>query len=160
MIALNEYEIIQNTPLAALTLWKFCVAYYNNTEQERGPSIPILMLVLPLAFNKIIAESIYNRRKRIGLHRAISENRTIPVGLQQRMESMESQTFQAINFAFAMDLLEYNHEDAEIFPKKRAFSFKPTNDGVKQIISTAERLGYWFSNISIDQICALLKVRW
>ena len=160
MNALKEYEIIQNTTLAALALWKFCIAYYNNTEREKGPSIPHLMLVLPLVFNKLVAESIYNKHRRSGLHRALSENRTIPVGLQQRMISMEDQTFHAINLAFAMDLLEYDHENAEIIPKKITFSFNPSNDGIKQIISAADRLGYWFSIISIDQIGILLKVRW
>ncbi len=160
MIALNEFEIIQNTPLAALALWKFCISYYNNTERKYGPSIPIIMVVLPLVFNKMIAKSIYSKHKTGGLYRALSENRDLPVDLQQRMQSMKDQTFRGINFAFAADLIEYDHRNVQIIPKKMTFSFRSDSDEIKQIMSAAERLGYWFSDISLDQISTLLKVRW
>jgi len=160
MIGLNEYMIAQNSPLGALALWRFWLSFYENSREEVGPLLPHLMIILPIVFNKKIASSLHKKTKKIGLYRAISDDKTIPVGLQERMYSMEGQTFQAINVAFASNLLTYDKCSSQIIPKRKSIPFKLQNEDLKQIIQTSDRLGYWFSYISIEQIGIILKIRW
>lgn len=154
-----EYEIVQNDALAALILWQFVASFYEERHGQSGPTLPLLMPVLALIFNKETAESLYKRKIEGGLYRAIAEDRTIPVGLQYRMEVMSNQTFQGLNIAFASGLLNYLKEKCELIPVRTTPPFKIADRDTRIMLGSAKRLGIWFASLEIDQLCVLLKVR-
>lgn len=154
-----EYEIIQNSALGAVAIWEFTKEYYQNADKTKGPIILLSLLVLPIVFNKQAVENLRRRHKKGGLLKALSENATIFIGLQERMEKMCDQTFESINIAFASGLLTFNEENAQLLPVRMSGSSMYTNDQVKDILATSKKLGYWLSELSLMQICKLLKVR-
>jgi hypothetical protein len=154
-----EYEIIQNSALGALAIWEFAKEYYDNENKTKGPEIFLSLLILPIVFNKQAVAQLCNRQKSGGLLRALSEDATIFVGLQERMEQMCEQTFEALNIAFSSDLLTFNQETSELLPMRTTSSKKYSNEQVKGILTTSKKLGYWLSELSIMQICKLLNVR-
>ncbi|MDU6040662.1 MAG: three component ABC system middle component [Clostridium butyricum] len=154
-----EYEIVQNSALGALAIWEFTKEYHNNANKTKGPLLLLSLLVLPIVFNKNAVDSLHNRHKSGGLLKALSEESTIFLGLQERMEQMCNQTFESINIAFSAGLLTINNETAELLSMRTSGSKKYNNDQVKDILITSKKLGYWLSELSLMQICKLLKVR-
>jgi hypothetical protein len=137
----------------------FVNRFYEETFQQRGPSIPLTMPVLPMVFHKETASSISRKNFQGGLFIAIAENRTISVGLQQRMEDMENQTFQALNLSFAAGLLDYEKVSKQILPLRKTLPFQIDVGETKEMLNAAKRLGAWFATISTEQLCILLKLR-
>ncbi len=159
MRSIKEYSIVQNYALGALALWNFSYEFYKNSENKQGPTLPLLMLVLPMVLHKETVLSIYTRQKEGGFYRAITENKIIQVGLQQRMEAMSEKTLRSLNLAFASDILGYNKSNTQIIPKQKPPSASMYNDETNKIIRASQRLGYWFAELSLEQICLYLKIR-
>lgn len=160
MTNIKEYDIVQNQALGALAMWNFCYDFYKNTEQNCGPILPHLMLVLPMVFHKETVSSIYRRKKEGGFYRVITEDKMIQVDLQQRMEAMAEKTLISLNLAFASGILEYNNLNSQIIPKRTPPSTNSYNDETNKIIRASQRLGHWFSELSFEQIGLYLRVRW
>lgn len=163
MKGLNEYEIMQNNALGALALSGFTIEYYKNKNNICGPTLPILMPVLPMVLHEDTALTLHKKHKQGGFYKSIYENRMISIGLQQRMEAMANQTFQALNFAFASKILNYDNSTNQIVPLRRTSPLKLINSSyveIRRIIKAAERLGYWFSEMELEQISIALNLRW
>lgn len=159
MRKLDEYDIMHNSTIGAIALWSFTLEFYNSTKRERGPNLPLLMLVLPMVLHKQTALSIYKRKMAGGLYRTLSEDKVILAGLQHRIQAMSDQTFKALNIAFASQLLYYNQSYAEVIPIE-LIPIKTSNMEIKRITAAAKRLGHWFSDLDLLQINALLNLRW
>src|SRR4051794_989392 len=97
MPEIREFSVIQNVALGALAVWGFTSEYHNGTHSTHGPVLPLLMPVLPLVFHLDSLNALNGRQRRGGLYRALSEVRSLPAGLQGRMEAMAPQTFKAIH---------------------------------------------------------------
>ena len=110
-IELDEYDIVQNHILGAHIIREFVRFYQNNSEDNKGPTLVLIMPLLPLVLNKEARSSISNRRFIEGsLVKTILEEKTLYAGLQERMEKMAGQTFQSLSIAFWMQLIDYDVE--------------------------------------------------
>ncbi len=155
----SEYYVIQNSALGSLALWTFVKEFNENMHKQQGVPLPLTMLVLPMVFHHDTVSSIFGRRLEGGLYRAIGDDRKISAGLQQRMEAMANQTFIALNLAFAGGLLKYDPLTAQVLPVRTTQPIQISIGETKEIMAASKRLGHWFSNISVEQISILLKVR-
>jgi len=159
MSRLIEHDIIQNIGIGALALHKFTNAYFIEKKNLKGPSLAIVMPVLPLLFHEKSLDNIYSKRFEGGFFNAINGYREIPAGLQQRMEDMSEQTFKSLNLAYQSKLLTYNKELNEILPIETKVKTDHYNAEIKKIISGADRLGFWFGALPFEQICIMLKIK-
>jgi hypothetical protein len=117
------------------------------------------MAILPMVFHQETVSTISNRQFTGGLYRTISEDRTIFIGLQKRMESMSDQTFTALNIAFASNLLRYESESCQIFSNRRSNPIDVNSEEIRSMLLASKRLGYWFSSLSFEQLSIILKLR-
>jgi len=154
-----EYDIIQNIGIGAVVLHQFVKSYYAAQHNLNGPGIALAMPVLPILYNERFLNAICNRNLEGGFYNALTDVRELPAGLQERMESMADQTFEALNLAFAGKMLTYNKELNELLPVSRARKPQIISDDIKKMIRGADRLGYWFSSLSFEQICIYLKIQ-
>ncbi|MBO6515450.1 MAG: hypothetical protein JJ975_02770 [Bacteroidia bacterium] len=154
----SDYHIIQNVGIGAVVLHKFVKSYHAAQHKLKGPNLALSIPVLPIVYNQRFLEAICNRNKEGGFYNALSDFRDLPAGLQERMESMSDQTFEALNLTFANKMLTYNKELNELLPIDRARKPKVVNDDIKKMIRGADRLGYWFSSLSFEQLCIYLKI--
>lgn len=157
---MNEYQVIQNTALSSLALHAFCKTYYNAKDKTAGPELSLVMPVLPLVFNKKSADSLaeikkITRQKFFGI---LSDHRDIPVGLQNRMELMADQTFEALNVAFKKKLLLYNSENTQIIPGAKVKTPSLVYKENQNIMIASRVLGNWFAYYPIEQLCISLNI--
>jgi len=154
----TSYHIIQNVGIGAVVLHKFVQSFYAAQSDLQGPNLALAMPVLPILYNKRFLEAICRRNMEGGFYNALSEFRDLPAGLQGRMERMSNQTFEALNLGFASKMLTYDKELNEILPIKRARKPRIVNEEIKFMLRGADRLGYWFSSLSFEQLCIYLKI--
>jgi hypothetical protein len=159
MSKLIEHDIIQNIGIGAIALHHFTNKYFTEKKKLRGPDLALAMPVLPLLFHQHSLEQIIKRNFSGGFFKLVTEYRELPAGLQKRMESMADQTFKSLNLGYQSEILTYNKKLNQILPTKKRLSSNHYNSDIQEILRGAERLGYWFSGLPIDQICINLKIK-
>lgn len=159
---LLEYDIYQNKVLGAHLLLEFTKAYRDQSVNLNYPSIYHLLPVLPLCFNRRVAEGIKARNFRQGsLARAIGENKDIFSGLQERMIDMTQTTFESLYIGISAGLLVLDKSEMLILPISNNPPdkiMKNLQEDYKDMLSVARRLGAWFSQLNFQEICMYFDI--
>lgn len=155
----TEAELVQNSALGAALVWAFTLEFYGQTKQERGPLLPLALVVLPMTFHQETVEALHRRNYDGGLDLALAENRTLTIDLQERVQAMLPQTMQSLNVGFASGLITYLRENGELRPVRKTDPFRTDSEEVRRMLSTSTRLGYWFATINPERIGSLLRIR-
>lgn len=162
---LFERRVSQNTALGAFAVWQSAVSFTDETKSDRGLPLTHSFLVLPLVFHRASAEVISTKQMTEGsFFRAITEARTISVGLQARVSAMYSQTCSAVNLGLASALLRMDKEgDYQLYPSRKSLPGEQPRstlgEDVSTILKASRRLGYWFAVTDFATLCNLLRVR-
>ena len=155
-----EFVAIQNDGLAAILLCDFCEAFYDKkAAPKRGPELPVVMPILPLLFNGHVTSQLCKRNFSGGLFRALSDDRSLILGLQKRMVNMANQTMAALDLAFAADLLTYDAASTCILPTAKKVPKEFDCADTKAMRAASRRLGIWFAEIPVEQLAYLLGLR-
>ncbi|OAI41605.1 hypothetical protein AYO41_05370 [Verrucomicrobia bacterium SCGC AG-212-E04] len=155
----TEAELVQNSGVGAALVWAFTLKFYDQTDQARGPLLPLILPVLPMTFHQETVDALYRRNFDGGLDLGLAENRTLTIDLQERTQAMLPQTMQALNIAFATGLLTYLRPEGELRPVRRTAPFRSDSEELRRMLSTATRLGYWFATINSERLGSLLRIR-
>lgn len=158
-IIFDEFELMQNHILGAHALREF-VRFYETVHADKiGPSLFLIMPVLPLVFNRTSTRSISNRHFIEGsIYKALREDKTLFVGLQSRMEKMATQTMNSLYMASSLGLLEYDPLTTKV---TLAYSGNPSqnfSEDYSIIIKSARRLGSWFAQMSESDIIETFRI--
>jgi len=160
MDTLFETDLLRNTTLGASAIWQFSAAYYK--QQNRRSPVPFLstFLVLPMVFHEATVKAISNRNKDGALLKALSDDRTILLGLQRRVKSFADRTFKALNLAAASQLIRIDREHFfEITPSVKSLPVSYSSDDAKSILRAADRVGHSAALYGFETTCSLLGVR-
>ncbi len=159
---MNEFDIFQNKILASYVLWEFCKNY--SLQKKQPPSLKLIMVVLPICFNKRIVDGIKSRNFREGsLYRALDENRDLFIGLEDRIESMGKLTFETIYLCSVSGILDFDRDRQELrfVPKaikESEFSKLRQYPDLADIFNAAKRIGTWFGKMNSVEITSYLKL--
>jgi hypothetical protein len=157
-----EYEVVQNTALAALAIHAATLQHHLAAAIPNGVPIPELMLVLPIALHQPSRVTVAGKVFEGSFYKAISENRTLVAGLQSRMQAMARQSFAAINLATAAGLVEVVRTERArpgMVPTRKTDPFKFSDDEIKSVIAAAKRVGHWLAAVRTETLCSVLNVR-
>ncbi|MGN6264487.1 MAG: three component ABC system middle component [Ginsengibacter sp.] len=158
---MHEFLIVQNHALGALAIQSFTKEFYKHTGNRHGPTLPLIMPLLPIVFNEK-SSKCFAKIKRITQERflnTLSDHRDLSVGLQSRMVNMSEQTFKSLNLAFSLNLVAYQPLSGEIIPVKYLKKQPKLIYGDNQeIIQAARVVGNWFASYTIEQICISLNI--
>ncbi len=158
MDILFEQKLIQNTALAMELLHAVILEHYKKNKATTGLKFPLIFLVLPLLFQKRTTNVLYNKASPGSIYKAISENREIPIGLQNRMEAYFENTFDAISLGLSVKLFAIDYPVGEIVPIKKNLVCEDHSEDTKCMLAAAKRIGQTFSELTIEEIAQTLKV--
>lgn len=159
MTRTHEFDAVQNPALGALLLWTFVAEYFKAKGENEGPTLPHMMLVLPILFNKDFVENIYKRKIKGGLYNALNEDMTLFAGVQNRIQAMNELTLRSINFCCSAKIVLLDKKSYEFIPVRSKVQDYKHNESIHKMLAAAKRLGNWFATTEFNQLCALLKVR-
>ncbi len=154
-----EYRLMQNPALGGICLWAFACRYWEAKNRSDGVSLALAPCVLPVVFHHESVELLHRRRFDGGLLNALADDRSFAVALQERMENMLSQTFEALNVAFAANLIELDKTRTTLKPVRLTRPESANDRSLRPMLGVAERLGYWFAVYPLEQICGYLRLR-
>ncbi|HBN76684.1 MAG TPA: hypothetical protein DD473_12870 [Planctomycetaceae bacterium] len=157
-----EREVSQNAVLGSAALWAATNQYCEDIDTDRGVPIAHLFLVIPLVFHRQSAETIYKLQMTAGsFYRAMTDEKTITVGLQRRLQNHSRNTFEALNLAFASKLLILDQEELEVIPGRKSlpFTYPKHATDAKNIVAAGKRVGNWLAVTEFPVLCKLLRIR-
>lgn len=157
---LFEQRVIQNTGLAAETIWQAVHEAYDAKGRTEGVPFPLAFLVLPLAFHQRTATILASKTQPGALYKALAEDREITVGLQTRMQAMSERTFHALSIGFHAGLLEMDpNRQRELFPGRKTPPVTHVTPDVKVIFAAAKRVGHALAEMNLVQLSTHLNIR-
>jgi len=154
-----EYRLVQNPALGSLCLWAFARRYWEDKKREAGAPMVLAPCVLPVTFHRETVDLLYRRHFDGGLLNALADDRAFPAALQQRMENMLDQTFEALNVGFAVGLFTLDHSNQTLIPGRLTRPVFQDDRLCRQMLDTAERLAHWFVIYPLGQICSYLRIQ-
>jgi hypothetical protein len=157
---LFEQRVIQNTGLAAETIWQAVHEAYEAGGRTEGVTLPLAFLILPLAFHQRTATVLASKTQPGALYKALAEDREITVGLQMRMQAMSERTFHALSIGFhtGLLLLDPDHQ-RHLIPGRKTQPVTHATEEVKIILNAAKRIGHAFAEMTVVQLSTQLNIR-
>jgi len=160
MDILFEQRIVQNTGFGAEIIWQAVMESYVSNARTSGVPFHLAFLVLPLTFHRRTATALATKTRLGAIYKALSEDREITVGLQERMESLADRTLQSLSIGFSTGLLQFDQSGGhQIYPARKSPPINHVTDNVKIIMNAAKRIGQAFSELTIAQLVKHLGIR-
>jgi hypothetical protein len=157
---LFEQRVIQNTGLAAETIWQAVYEAYQAKDRTEGVPLTVIFLILPLAFHQRTATILSAKTQPGAIYKALAEDREITVGLQARMQAMSERTLHALSIGFHTGLLQLDPaHNKQVLPGKKTPPVTHVTSEVKTILSAAKRIGHAFAEMNIVQLSTHLNIR-
>jgi hypothetical protein len=158
--ALFEQKVIQNTGLAAETIWQAVQETYETKGRTEGMPFPLVFLVLPLTFHRRTATTLASKTQPGAIYKALADDREITVGLQARMQAMSDRTFHALSIAFSTGLIKMDKDHQhQLIPGKKTPPIAHVTDDLKTILKAAKRVGQTFAELTIVQLTKHLEIK-
>ena len=158
----NEVYYVQNPGLGAVIIWRFTIGYWDNSKNP--VPFPLLFLVLPVIFREDFVDLIVKTRKSSGLikfSQKIYDKKKIDelYELNNSMIKLRELTLDSIRIGTSYKLFSVEKEKAYLYPNISINIDKQWSYETNRLLTASERFGIWSSELSIMEICALLKVR-
>ena len=157
----REIYYIQNPAIGGAILWRFCCGYYSVNCAPIP--FPLLFIVLPMILREDIRYFIKHTNKSSGLskisEKAFKEKRTDSIySLNDAAIEMRILSLESFNVGTASNLMKLDFQTAMVYPLVMKMKSGCSSD-TKDILNSAEKLGYWCSELSLHEIGKWLKVR-
>lgn len=157
---LFEQQIVQNPGLGAETLWHAVNEAYEEKNRTGGMPLFMAFIVLPLTFHKRSANALAFKAKPGALYKAVSSDREITIGLQERMEALSERTLQSLSVAFSTGLLLLDRDDSpQLIPGRKSPPVTHATEEVRTILAAAKRVGQATAELPSVQIATHLNIR-
>lgn len=154
----REVATLQNTPLGTLLLYSYA-REYGRYSSQLGPTLPKVMPVLPMLYHAETVRVVAAMNLKGGLLRYLRNRGAPTLGLRHRMAAMADQTFEALSLGFATGLLDFDSESGVVSSRRsRGLPDISQDEELKQMVAATRRLGCWFSEVSLTEMCILLDL--
>lgn len=154
-----EFLLVQNEALGATLLWNFLRSYVAHSSGSSAPLF-LAMLVLPICFHQTSASVIGGCKGPGGLYKALSKDRTLPAGLQSRVEQNADMSFRSLHLACTAKLIRLETHSRHTIELALVRKTKPPEWSPQwPHDKCATNLGRWFAESNTSTILSLLQVR-
>ncbi|WP_262733923.1 three component ABC system middle component [Gaetbulibacter sp. NE] len=163
---LNLFDILQNNALGAVALHSFILGYtrvkIGKKDKIVEPSIDFLFYVLPIVYGE---SSLNSFKSSYELYTAITKDKSLSLGLQERAEKMKKQTLDSLNLGFSKKLFTLNIEEYTIGLDKNynnssiLKSMKFSNSFYNDVYKASYRLGNIFAKKDTKMLQLKLNIR-
>lgn len=162
----KEIRAIQNPALGALLLWRFSKGYEKGSENQASSPLPLLFLVMPILLHPQMSEFVRSTQEASGLRAFAGKFTTskeskndLLLSINKRAIRMRHLTLKSLTIAIATHLITVVHEEGTVLSLNGTFPISRLPKTIVTLVTSAEKLGIWFSLLSLHEISIILKVR-
>ncbi|WP_343350972.1 three component ABC system middle component [Pseudomonas sediminis] len=156
----EDIYLVQNPALGAALIWQFVEGY---APQRTGapPTLPLLFLALPIIYHEQLRETVISTNPSSGLRlfagKFKSEQETL-YGIHDRMLRLRELSLSSISIALQCGLISINTASAEVTSLRHA-SPKQVDEKIKNMLKSAQKLGHWCKELSLQEVQAILRIK-
>lgn len=160
----QEVQNVQNPALGAALLWRFCCGYLESNCKGNPPPLHLLFLVLPIILHQVTSEFVKSTHQSSGLRVFAAKfggsgevKQDILLSIYERSVRWRKLSLQSIELGVAANLIKFE-DNGKVSPLS---STKPRglSDDVKKLMKLAEKLGFWFGELTVHEVVTTLKVK-
>ena len=158
----NETILFFNPFFSCELIWTSIKEWNEESKGEKnGLAIPQLCLVLPLVYHYPTTAAIGTKQKPGALTKALMEDRTIIVNLNERMKAFFDLTMESIGLGLNTNLLCWKDEDGGVvgLGKRKTMGQTHSSEDVLLRLAASKRIGQAFAESSPGQLFGLLGLR-
>lgn len=157
-VSVSEVEAIQSPALGAYLLWRMGTSFQANSVG--APRMDLQFLVLPLLLHSGTLAVISSTNSASGLpkfvHKMMGRESEL-IALNARVVDLRELTISSLSLGVTAGMLGVDYETARVYSLENGR--KPmVSHGVKQMERSAERIGFWFSQLPREQVFSMLRV--
>lgn len=160
----NEALITQNPALGAVILWRCACGYQTAHKTRESLPLPLGFTVLPIIFHKTLLDVLAHTQKDSGLRKfaeKFSETKDakqdVLLSIHDRCTKWRDISWASLRIAFAKKLVTLTRDGVLIPLTETPPGGVPAKTAT--LLRNAEKLGVWYSALSIHEVASLLKVR-
>jgi hypothetical protein len=151
-------EVVQNPALGAAAVWSAASGHY--IEDERPLPFHLAFLVLPIVLHRETRDIVSSTYESSGLVKFAfkykgHEDNLLAVHTRSLM--LRTLTLDSISTALAAQLLSLDYANAALTPAKVRGRPRQARD-TEEILDAATKVGRWFAQLPLWQICSMLRV--
>lgn len=160
----REVRVTQNPALGATVLWRFACAYHTQNRERSFPKLPLAFPVLPMVLHEPTREVIEGTQRASGLRAFVSKysdsknaRQDLLLSIHDRAKAFQPLTWESLQISFATRLLRLE-QTGDLVPLSLTAP-KSVPSSSEKLLKSAEKLGSWFSSLSIHEVSTLLRIR-
>lgn len=160
----REVNNVQNPALGAALIWRFAIGYSSTSRTSDYPVLQLCFLVPPMIFHRETYDLLVGTMAKSGLHQFVdkfgqSENlkSDVLLDLHARASTMRSLTLTSIKLGVRAGLFTVDSHTARVMPRSETTP-RGVAASVQKMLNNSEKLGGWFSNLSLFEVSSALKV--
>lgn len=158
---LSEAALVQNQALGAYAIWRFGLGFQERNGQP--VSLPLVFLLLPLILHAPTLAMVLSTQKASGLHLfagKLGGRREDLLAVHGRAMALRQLTLESLMVAEQSRLVRIDSSAATIwaFSPHHELLVPTLPERIRRIAPASEKIGYWFSGLSEQQVAHTLKV--
>lgn len=163
-ILAQEVRATQNPALGATILWRFSCGYQTAHRERAFAKLPLVFPVLPMVLHQQTREVIEGTQRASGLRAFVAKysdsknaKQDMLLSIHDRVKSFQPLTWESLQISFATRLLRLEQTGDLVPLSLTAPKSVPVSS--EKLLKSAEKLGTWFSSLSIHEVSTLLRIR-
>jgi hypothetical protein len=165
MARLNqEVRAVQNPALGAAVLWRSVVGYEQGNRKGAPTPLPILFLLLPILLHDETARVVASTNRGSGLRKfeekffGTQAKADLVFAIHTRALAMRGLTLDSLRVSLAGGLLSIDPVSASAFALSKTPAAAGIAESVRELLRSAEKLGYWLGELTLHEIGIILRV--
>lgn len=166
MAILNrEVRAIQNPALGAVLIWRSASTYQANHPTSDFMPLPLAFLVLPVLYHEQTAALVGSTRTASGLRkltekfRSAEESKTdLLLAVGGRATSMRELSWESLRLAFTSNILALDTAKGALLSLSETPLVSGVPHQIRPMLNNAEKLGAWFSSLTMYEIGLQMQV--
>lgn len=159
---LDEFRILQNSAYMANVIYYFIHKYEETHKEKESPKIFLIVIAMAMLIDKSIVNQISNKNFKVGSFiKILTEHDVLLLNLQAKAMYHTKGVFKALSIGFSSNLFLLDCESLRItkFTNTNIVPLNQMSRSYQDVIKAANRLGAWFAQLSEDEICNYLNVK-
>lgn len=161
----KEVRVLQNPALGAALIASAAKGFAEATTENAGMPMPLAFLVLPIVLHAATAEYVNRTHRKSGLRffvekfgQSANAQSDLVLAIQSRALSFRPTTFKALDLMFQSRIGVLNRRTATILSTPEFLTIRKRADGTRDLLRDAEKLGFWFGELSSFELSSALRV--